>query len=162
MERNYNKRFDYLARWGRLAQGLGVSGKQVEGVLVEWYVVQKFSAQMISDKILQDFEIRVTARTIQRIMKKKGVVRSGGEAFGLAVSQNRVPWRTGRAKNEVLSLSPELRMKIMKQDGFKCVVCGNTPPNCALVVVRRVKVCDGGLNLKDNFQTVCRDCEKIK
>ena len=160
MERRYDKRFDYLARWARIATKIGVGVKQVEGVLVELYVVQKLSAQMISEKLLEDTGVMVNARTIQRILKRKGVVRSGGEAFKLAVSQNRVPWRTGRAKNEVLSLSPELRMKIMKQDGLRCVVCGNTPPNCALVVVRLVKVRDGGLNLKDNFQTVCRECEK--
>lgn len=52
-------------------------------------------------------------------------------------------------------ISPKLRYETFKRDGFKCKICGDKE---RLHVDHIVPVVNGGESIKENLQTLCREC----
>jgi hypothetical protein len=59
-------------------------------------------------------------------------------------------------------LSKKIRFDTFKRDGFKCVYCGNNPPNVVLEADHIIPVKDGGINQLDNLVTSCFSCNRGK
>jgi len=162
MERNYEHRPDYLLKWGKVGSYFGLMADQVDNLLVEWYDGQKMSAQEISDSIFSKAKVLISARTIQRILKQRGVIRSGGDAFRLKASQGKVKWSYKSHKIKRISLNPKLRYSILKRDSFKCVLCGVGANMAVLEMDHIVPVSQGGKNLEHNLRTLCHHCNEGK
>ena len=54
------------------------------------------------------------------------------------------------------------RHEIFERDGFKCLDCGNGPPNVVLHIDHIQPVSKGGLTEKRNLQTLCSECNMAK
>ncbi len=57
------------------------------------------------------------------------------------------------------------RFKVMKRDGFKCVLCGTSPvlnPGCELHIDHIVPWSKGGETVIENLQTLCSNCNQGK
>jgi hypothetical protein len=53
------------------------------------------------------------------------------------------------------------RFRVMKRDGFKCVLCGASPANkagCELHIDHIVPWSNGGETVEENLRTLCLDC----
>lgn len=59
-------------------------------------------------------------------------------------------------------LSKRLRFRILERDGFCCVYCGASPPDCVLHVDHKLPVSKGGGNEESNLVAACRDCNAGK
>ncbi|MCR5266456.1 MAG: HNH endonuclease [Cyanobacteria bacterium RUI128] len=56
-------------------------------------------------------------------------------------------------------MTPKLRYKIMKRDGFKCVICGRSQKEGAQLHVDHIKpVSKGGKTVESNLRTLCDMC----
>lgn len=55
-------------------------------------------------------------------------------------------------------LSKRVRFEIFKRDGFRCIYCGATPMQAALVADHVVPVAAGGASDPANLVTACVDC----
>jgi len=54
-----------------------------------------------------------------------------------------------------------LRLKVLKRDGFKCVLCGRSPaidPGVVLHIDHILPVAKGGATRLENLQTLCKEC----
>jgi len=56
------------------------------------------------------------------------------------------------------AISKKTRFEIFKRDGFKCMYCGNHPPQVLLHVDHIDPVSNGGKNDPDNLITACEPC----
>lgn len=65
-----------------------------------------------------------------------------------------------KRKREPVGLSK--RYEVMKQDGFQCVLCGNSGKDAQLEIDHITPVASGGTNLKNNLQTLCFKCNRGK
>ncbi len=53
------------------------------------------------------------------------------------------------------------RFRVMKRDGFKCLLCGASPaknPNCELHIDHIVPWSHGGETIEENLRTLCSNC----
>jgi len=66
-------------------------------------------------------------------------------------------------ERELWDFSPETKKKILKRDGYKCVVCGRGYRDGVELVVDHIRPKDkGGTNDMDNGQTLCMEHNLIK
>jgi 5-methylcytosine-specific restriction endonuclease McrA len=68
------------------------------------------------------------------------------------VSQNK---RTNRTANL------RQRFRVMKRDGFKCILCGASPalnPGCELHIDHIIPWSNGGETIEENLRTLCSNC----
>jgi len=70
-------------------------------------------------------------------------------------------WRpaTQRARAR---MTDGLRYRVMRRDGFYCVLCGATGQTHTLVLDHIMPVSRGGKTTMDNLRTVCRTCNSGK
>lgn len=69
--------------------------------------------------------------------------------------------RYGQRKSKRHRIPSNLRMKILRLDGFRCVYCGAAPDDTSrgLHVDHLVSLDDGGSPLReDNLVTACQEC----
>lgn len=59
-------------------------------------------------------------------------------------------------------ITPKVRWTVFARDGFRCRYCGDTPPNCVLVVDHELAVVRGGTDDLDNLVTACEACNQGK
>lgn len=52
----------------------------------------------------------------------------------------------------------KFRFEILKRDGFKCVYCGAKPEQNKLHIDHVLPRSKGGLNIKSNLVTCCKEC----
>ncbi len=52
----------------------------------------------------------------------------------------------------------KMRFAIFMRDGFRCVYCGRTPPECVLEIDHVHPASRGGKDSEENYATACRDC----
>ena len=71
-----------------------------------------------------------------------------------------IEYHKDQTKREPTGLS--LRYKVMKRDGFKCVLCGKTKKESILEIDHIIPVSKGGGNNLKNLQTLCFDCNRGK
>ena len=68
-----------------------------------------------------------------------------------------------QAKKERSKMTPKLRYEVLKRDGFRCVMCGASASDGALLEVDHiVPVSKGGETIEENLQTLCRECNRGK
>ncbi|WP_089728557.1 HNH endonuclease [Candidatus Thiosymbion oneisti] len=60
--------------------------------------------------------------------------------------------------NKQRSVSPKLRLQVLRRDGFKCAFCGRDAEDTALHVDHIHPVSKGGRNDIDHLVTLCREC----
>lgn len=61
------------------------------------------------------------------------------------------------------NVSARLRHQILERDGFKCLDCGASPANGALLEVdHTIPISKGGSNALSNLRTLCSDCNRGK
>ncbi len=61
------------------------------------------------------------------------------------------------------SLSPKVRFDVLERDGRRCVICGVSAKDGAVLEVDHiVPVSHGGGDFLDNLQTLCFDCNRGK
>ncbi len=71
------------------------------------------------------------------------------------VKSAKQPKRTNRIANL------RQRFRVMKRDGFKCVLCGASPstnPGCELHIDHIIAWSHGGETVEDNLRTLCSNC----
>jgi len=56
----------------------------------------------------------------------------------------------------------ELRHKVFKRDGYRCVECGASKDETSLEIDHIIPVSKGGTNDIDNLQTLCKECNRAK
>ncbi len=67
------------------------------------------------------------------------------------------------AKRQRSLVTPKLRYDILRRDGFKCVCCGRSVKEGAVLEVDHIKpVSQGGKTVPNNLQTLCRECNRGK
>jgi len=54
------------------------------------------------------------------------------------------------------------RYKILERDGFKCKICGRTPPEVVLHIDHWIPKARGGLDIYENLVTLCGECNISK
>ena len=60
-------------------------------------------------------------------------------------------------------ISPGLRFKVLKRDGFRCQYCGRSAKDGAVLEVDHIiPKSKGGTNDMDNLITACRECNRGK
>lgn len=110
---------------------------------------QNYSSQEIKDKLL----LPITTRSIQRIVKSAGIIRTVGDAFRLAISKDRVKWAYKENKKHRTKIAHKLRYFILSRDSFKCVLCGS---NITLEVDHIDDIPNN--NIESNLRTLCHSC----
>jgi 5-methylcytosine-specific restriction endonuclease McrA len=150
-------RNDYEGRRLAIQRALGVDDEEKE--ITRLYTDEMLCAQEIADR-LASAGIPITPRSIQRIVRSRGAVRPVGDAFRLAAQRGRVHWayKDPRYKTAKRQTSPTVRFNILKRDGYKCALCGNTAQNTILEVDHIIAKCNGGTDEENNLRTLCHDC----
>lgn len=125
------------------------------------------SCYEIAEFIKAKTGIIFTPRSVERVLKESGVtLRKIKEAFGIAVKKKRVVWAyrspTHKKKQKRLQLPRRLRYEVLKRDGFKCVLCGQTAKDSLLEIDHIKAKIFGGTNNLSNLRTLCFDCNKGK
>lgn len=63
------------------------------------------------------------------------------------------------ADEERAKLTPSLRFRVLKRDGYRCRACGSGPEHGAVLHIdHRVAIAKGGLTEFNNLQTLCASC----
>lgn len=163
MEQDFRSRQDNTFRRWKIRNFYGV---ELKAFLIHFYQKLMLSADEIAEKITKECEMEITARTITRWLKLNEIpIRTRSEAFQLAIKNGRIDYshqkKTKFFKRKTVQL--KTRMKILSRDNFKCVLCGNTPQNGAILEVGHiVAVANGGTNDETNLQTECFACNHGK
>lgn len=67
--------------------------------------------------------------------------------------------RTTDADEERAKLTPQLRWKVLKRDGYRCRACGAGPENGAVLHIDHIlAISNGGETTLVNLQTLCACC----
>lgn len=116
--------------------------------IIELYK-QNYSSQEIKDKL----QLSITPRSIQRIVKSAGIIRSSGDAFRLAISKGRVVWAYKENKKRRLDIPLKTRYQVLERDEFKCVLCGSKD----ILEIDHIN-CVPDDNRTENLRVLCHDC----
>jgi len=126
-------------------------------------IISLYKSDKGAPQIVFELQLPVTARSLQRWLKKRGLIRTRAEAFALSESrrvltiQNK--WKDYRAVFKRKLLSPAKRFRIMTRDNNRCKLCGaNASSGVWLEVDHIVPVHEGGSNEDTNLQTLCKEC----
>ena len=135
-------------------------------IISDLYLGSNFSGQEISDELFIKTGILITSRSIQRQLKKLGIIRGFSEAFNISIKKGRKSYahlrRTVKSKDMRKGIRPKLRYEVLSRDNFKCVLCGNTAADDRLEVDHIKPVVYGGTNETGNLRTLCAECNKGK
>lgn len=127
---------------------------------------QKEDIKRLYLKGLSSYEIKEvlklphSPRSIQRNIKKVGIIRDRSEAFKLAIKRGRMKYYIKPNKVKRNRLPTRIRYQVLDRDNNKCVICGNTAKEARL----QVDHIDENKNNQnpDNLQTLCELCNKGK
>lgn len=130
----------------------------------------KKKEQKIFDSLIQRPTTDLVINVRLRYVSPKGKVDESKSASFRYVELSRIldsvsMKRVDKATYERLALaeramiSDSLRYDIMKRDGFKCVLCGMSAKDGAILHVDHIiPVSKGGKSEKDNLRTLCERC----
>lgn len=104
----------------------------------------------------------ISARSIQRRLKKLGIIRNQGDAYRLAVSQGRIKWVYKSDKIKRKTIKKRLRYQILERDNFRCVLCGANGKTAVLEVDHIIPIQQGQNDDPSNLQTLCHECNHGK
>lgn len=142
----------------KMTKILNKTSNQITQMFINLYTNKRMSGQEISNWLFNNYGIKLTARSIQRRVKKYNKTRNIKKAFNLAIQKGRVKWRKKTNKITRIRLSNKLRYKILKRDNFRCVLCGRKPPDVFLEVDHIKRIKDGGKHIESNLRTLCNLC----
>lgn len=156
-------RNDYKEKRLTIAKRMGWELNTLEKKIASLYV-DGLSASQISEMIQKKTNQRLSAKTLQRIIKPQGVLRNGADAFRLAVSQKRVnfAYKAPEFKARKKHIGVRVRFEILTRDGFKCVLCGQNGGNDVLEVDHIIAKVSGGTDELSNLRTLCNRCNQGK
>lgn len=128
--------------------------------IIDMYVNEKMSANEITKILFVRFNLVITARSVQRHLKARGLTRTVGDSFRLAMSQGRIKWafKDPRLKAKRNRLPDALRYQILKRDDYRCVWCGMDKSGTILEIDHIIPLCNGGLTEINNLRTLCHSC----
>lgn len=155
-----------MVRLHKNQQISAIIGRQFKDLLVDLYVIKKYSAREVSDWIFSNTSVKITTRSIQRFLNTYGVIRSYSKAFKNAINRGaktydklRKPIKSSAYRK---GISLAVRYQIFKRDLGKCQLCGKTASDDAIVVDHIVPVVMGGDNDISNLRLLCRQCNHGK
>lgn len=100
----------------------------------------------------------ITGRHIKRFIES--VAREHGWDIYRGTT---LPPRTTENDAERAKLTPQLRYRVLKRDGFRCRTCGSGPEQGAVLHIdHRVPIAKGGLTEFENLQALCVMCNQGK
>lgn len=66
-------------------------------------------------------------------------------------------------QQERSAMTPSLRYKVLKRDGFRCVICGATARDGVKLHVDHIRpIAKGGKTVMENLRTLCETCNRGK
>lgn len=121
-------------------------------------IIEMYSNGYSCQQIKDELNLIESVRTLQRMVKKSGIIRTHGDAFRLAVKQGRVTYHNRPNKQMRKRLANEIRADILFRDNYRCVLCGATSKDDRL----QVDHIDGDPqnNTMSNLRTLCESCNK--
>lgn len=140
---------------------MGKRSRQTEGAIPR--ILKLYSEGRSSLEVQELLSLPITTRTIQRIIKKSGLIRTKSESFRLAIKKGRMKYkRLGpgmSAKEFRKGISLTLRYATFQKDGFRCTLCGHdVKDGVKLEVDHVVRPIKGGRNSLENLRTLCSAC----
>ncbi len=125
--------------------------------IIDLYVNQKLSTFEISEKIAKDTGILFNARSIQRILNKKKVMRTVNDSFQLAIEKGRVRWMLQEYKDKVKrkNISESVRFRVLSNAKYQCELCHNPD---RLTIDHKISLSNGGTDDISNLQALCWPC----
>ncbi len=116
------------------------------------------SCEEIAEIMASKHNVRVTGRHISNKMKEFGLARSSSEAKRNAMKRGRMVYKSlGNKKYKSKTISSKTRFDALERDGFKCVMCGNSPKTGYSLEVHHI---DKDENDLENLQTLCYECHR--
>src|SRR3989338_2573807 len=136
---------------------MGKRSKQTEDSILR--ILKLDSGGKSSLEIQELLRLPVTTRTIQRIIKKSGLMRTKSESFRLSIKTGRRKYkRLGpgmSAKEFRKGITLTLRYAAFQKDVFRCTLCGyGVEDGIKLEVDHIVRPIDGGKNILENLRTL--------
>lgn len=124
--------------------------------IVELYV-SGLSSQELSERY------KITPRSIQRLLKKLGIIRTQKESFNLAIKRGRMKYYRlpVELKKQRKRIQDKLRFFILNRDNFRCVLCGASAKECLRLEIDHIDN-DPMNNIESNLQVLCSNCNKGK
>lgn len=107
-------------------------------------------------EIKELLNVSITIRSIERFVKKNGLMRSIGDAYRNAIQRGRVVFVKKETKIHRTKLPLGMRYKILERDNFRCSACGATSKERLLEVDHINDIPDD--NREENLQILCEEC----
>lgn len=129
-------------------------------------IIDLYNKDLGAPEIVRTLELSITPRSVQRYLKKLGIVRDVKTAIKLSEPRRQQTiqerWRDYEPVKRK-GISPSKRYKIFARDNFKCTLCGATVADGArLEIDHIIAVIDGGTYEMENLHTVCARCNQGK
>lgn len=139
--------------------------KKFTDLLQKMYVDEQRGCNEIAEVIKEKTGETITARSIERAMRKAGVtIRHIEEAYKLAIKRGRVTWayKELKKKKQRTQISSKTRFEVFKRDGNKCKLCGATAEKTNLEIDHIIARINGGGNEISNLRVLCHECNMGK
>lgn len=117
------------------------------------------SANEISEKLLEDYKIKITCKHLSNKIGAIMPLRSYKERKLNAIKRGRMVYfkKPESMKDSIKSISIRTRTEVLYRDGFKCQHCGNSPANGAILELHHI---NGKESVMDNLLTLCVLCHR--
>ena len=130
------------------------------------YLEERLSTIEIIEKIKKESGIIISPRSIQKKVSILGIKRSFSEAFKLAIEKGRKSYDKMRKPIKAIELRRGITLKVrylvLKQDNFRCRLCGTDARETTLEIDHILPVMKGGKNEMENLRTLCQACNRGK
>lgn len=160
--------FDNMPRPSKAREISEILKRPFLDVITDMYVKDKMCTLEIEEELEKITGIFITGRSVQRLLKRNGIIRSRSEAYNLSIAKGRKSYehlkKKTKSKERRKGIMPKLRYAIMKRDDFSCVLCGRNSKDdgARLVLDHIVPVVSGGTNVNSNLRTLCSECNTGK
>lgn len=152
--------------WRHIYRVLKISREEFKEKIRRWYVDEMMSAPEICEKVYREAGILITPRSVQRIVKRLGVVRSTGDAFRAAMGRGRMHWeKSDKPKKIRKKIVWREKYQILTRDKWTCVTCGfhHKEDSFQYLTVDHIEpLALGGVDGEENLQTLCVKCHGEK
>ena len=157
---------NHFGTWNNLLDQLNIEKTRIDEHLTKieiFYLIENLWMTLQRQPNLREFE-SITHHTKKIIISKFGkwstclkefVKWANNKNFNNTHSNYNIKHKTAREP------SKSLRYDVFKRDGYKCVICGQSPannPKIELHVDHITPYSLGGETILENLQTLCSDC----